>query len=104
MIGRHRNHHRHPRDVAMSWGVGLERLAKQRPWRPLGEPPESDWLPWWLEVALGASLVVAVIVLIRSRGNDHLGECSFQTGYEPEVGLTGAAPALLVLDFFTPPT
>jgi hypothetical protein len=81
----------------MSWGLASRGWQKQRPWRPPAEPPKSEWGPWWLEVLLGASLVAAVIVLIRSQGNDYLGECSFQTGYEPEVGFMRTAPALLVL-------
>jgi hypothetical protein len=38
-----------------------------------------------------------MFVLIRAFGDDYLGECSFQTGYEPEVGFMGIAPALLLL-------
>jgi hypothetical protein len=55
------------------------------------------WWAWLREAIYGLSLLVAVVLLAVSIGGDYLGtECSYETGYHPEVGFIGAAPLGLV--------
>ena len=64
---------------------------------PDGVSPEGGArVPSWLTGAFIISLVIALFQFLYSLTEDYLGECSFDTGYEPDAGIMGIVPVVMI--------